>query len=137
MLALIRTLGPIAAMLIGLGGGGTLASAAAWAFNEWIDNPHVRELAVQKERDACVIRTMDAASRAEDAEQARQRAVLDDAIAAYEAALDMGNAARRAAETARDQERADYEQKLRDAGITDVVTDSDFEWLRRQHGAAP
>lgn len=135
MLALIRTLGPVAAMLVGLAGGTGLAGAAAWTFNEWIDNPHVRALATQKERDACVIRTMDAANRAEAAERTRQRAVLADAINAYEAAIDAGNAARRAAETARDQERADYEQKLREDGLSDVVTGSDFEWLRRQHGS--
>ncbi len=137
MLTLIRTLGPVAAMLIGLVGGGGLIGAAGWAFNEWVDNPHVRELAVQKERDVCVIRTMDAANRAEAAERERQRVVLADAIAAYRAALDAGDAARRAAETARDQERADYEQKLRDAGLSDVLTDGDFEWLRRSHGTVP
>lgn len=137
MLGLIRTLGPVAAMLVGLAGGTGLVGAAAWAFNEWIDNPHVRELAAQKERDACIIRTMDAANRAEDAERDRQLAVIEDTINAYEAALDLGDVARRAAETARDQERADYEQKLRDAGLGDVLTDSDFEWLRRQRGPAP
>lgn len=135
MLNLIRTLGPVAALLIGLAGGTGVAGIAAWAFNAWVDNPHVRELATQKERDACVIRTMVAADRAEAAERARQRAVLEDAINAYEAAIDAGNAARLEAEAARDQERADYEQKLRDAGLSDVVTDADFEWLRRQHGS--
>ena len=134
MFALIRTLGPVAALLIGFAGGTGIAGTAAWVFNAWIDNPHVRELATQSERDACVIRTMDAANRAETAERQRQRAVLDDAIKAYEAAIDAGTAARLATEAARDQERADYEQKLRDAGLSDVVTDADFEWLRRQHG---
>jgi hypothetical protein len=136
MLALIRTIGPVAAMLIGIAGGSTLVGAGAWAFNEWIDNPHVHALATQKERDAATIRVMDAANRAEVAERARQRAVLDTAVAAYEAALDAGDVARRAAETARDQERADYEQKLRDAGLSDLVTDGDFDWLRRPHGPA-
>lgn len=134
MLALIRTLGPVAALLVGLACGTGVAGAAAWAFNAWIDNPHVRELAVQKERDACQFRTLDAANRAEAAERQRQRAVLEEAIKAYEAAIDAGIAARLATEAARDQERADYEQKLRDAGLSDVVTDADFEWLRRQHG---
>jgi len=123
-------------MLVGLAGGSSLMGAGAWAFNEWIDNPHVRELAAQKERDAAAIRVMDAANRAEAAERTRQRAVLDDAIKAYEAALDAGDLARRSAETARDQERADYEKQLRDAGLSDVVTDSDFVWLRRPYGTA-
>lgn len=134
MLPLIRTLGPVAALLIGLAGGTGIVGAGAWAFNELFDNPHVRELAIQKERDACVIRTMDAANRAENQERARQRVVLNDAINAYEAAIDAGEAARRATEAARDQERADYEQKLRDAGLSDVVTDSDFKWLRDKPG---
>lgn len=137
MLSLLRSLGPVAAMLLGLAGGTGMAGAAAWAFNEWIDNPHVRELAAQKERDACIVRTMDAANRAEQAERARQRAVIADAITAYEAAIDASDVARRAIEAARDQERADYEQKLRDAGLSDVVTGDDFEWLRRRRGAAP
>lgn len=134
MLSLIRTLGPVAALLIGLAGGTGVVGVGAWAFNELIDNPHVRELAIQKERDACVIRTMDAANRAENRERARQHAVLNDAINAYEAAIDAGEAARRATEAARDQERADYEQKLRDAGLSDVVTDNDFKWLRNKPG---
>lgn len=134
MLGLIRTLGPVVALFIGLAGGSGLTGAMAWAFNEWIDNPHVRELAAQKERDAAAIRVMDAARRAEAAERARQQAVLEDAIAGYQAALDASDAARRTIETAREQERAEYEQRLRDAGLSDLVTDDDFDWLRRPYG---
>lgn len=137
MLTLLKSLSSVAALLVGLAGGAGLTGAAAWAFNVLVDNPHVTELATTKERDACTIRTMDAANRAETAERTRQQAVLDDAINAYEAALDAGETARREAEASRKQERADYEKRLRDAGLSDVVTDSDFEWLRHKRGAAP
>jgi hypothetical protein len=120
LLTILKVIGPAGAVLLGL-----------LAYNVLIDNPQVAREAALKERHHLTVKFMREAEEAAADERARQRQVIDDTVAAYEAALEAGEQARRAASEQQDQERADYEQKLRDAGRSDVVTDDDFDWLRR------
>lgn len=131
VIALVKALGPVAAMIVGIIGGTSLTGAAAWAWNLFVDNPAVERRAA----DSCTIRVMDAANRGEQAERQRQAAVREATISAYETALATEEAARRMVEAQRNIERADYERKLREAGRSDVITDDDFDWLRRERGS--
>jgi hypothetical protein len=130
MIALIRTLGPVAAMLVGLAGGTGLVGAVAWLFNEFVDNPHVRELVRVEERAACTIRTQEAADAAEKAE--RQRQILAGA-AALKTYRDQAEARDRLEAEVRDQlesEIAENEQRLAAAGRSCRVDRDDVEWLQ-------
>lgn len=121
LLTILKLIGPPGAILVAL-----------LAYNVLIDNPQVAREAALRERHQLTLQFIRQVEAATAAERARQRQVIDDTITAYEAALDAGQAAQRANEDRRDRERADYEQKLRDAGRSCVVTDGDFEWLRDQ-----
>lgn len=131
MLALIRALGPVAALLIGMVGGGGIITAVGVAYNTYIDNPHVIALASQKERDACAIRTMDAANRAETAERERQRRVNSDVLTIFRRAAELEEEMRRIAEDELDKEIIRHEAELSDARRICTITDGDFEWLRK------
>lgn len=130
MLALIRTLGPIAAMLIGLAGGSTVLGAAAWLWNDFVDNPHVRELVRVEERAACQLRTLEAANAAEAAERARQQAIGRDALAAYRDAAAAHAALAQQAQDQLEAEIAKNEQDLVAQGRSCLLNDDDVVRLR-------
>jgi len=120
---ILKVIGPAGAMLIAL-----------LAYNAFVDNPQVARQAALAERHQLTMKFVRDVEQAVTAERARQRAVMDDAIQTYEAALAAGEAARRAAADQSDQERADHELELRGQGRSFVVTDDDFDWLRRKPG---
>ncbi len=130
LVALLRTLGPIAAVLIGLGGGGALSGAAFWAWNTLIDNPQLIAITKATADAECRIRVLEAADAAEKAERARQDAASQAAIEAY---LDEAAEREKLAADERDrleQEIADYEQQLA-AGRRQCLTDhADVQFLR-------
>ena len=136
MLALIRTLGPVAAMVIGLAGGSTIIGAGAWLFNEFIDNPHVRELVRVEERAACTIRTMEAANAAEDRERARQDAAGKIAIDAYRKAAELRERLQAAVQQTLEEEIANNEKLLVEQGRSCLATGDDVRWLRGDAPAA-
>jgi hypothetical protein len=130
MLATIRLVLLLVAAVAATGGAG-------WAWNVLFDNPVVEKAATRRAEDACALRTVDAANRAEAAERRRQDSINAEAIAVWRAAADAQAQRRRAAEVTLDREIADYELKLRETGRSCVVTDDDFGWLRDQPDLPP
>lgn len=120
-LAILKVVGPAGAVLVAL-----------LAYNVLVDNPQVAREATLKERQALTARFMRDVEQAVTAERERQQGVMADAVRSYETALKAEAAARQKAEGQWERERSDYEQKLREAGRSFVVTDDDFEWLRRK-----
>ena len=136
MLALIRTLGPVAALLIGIAGSGALSGAAFWAWNAFIDNPQLVSVTKATAEAQCKIRVLEAAKAAEAAERARQDAASEAAIKAYLAAAEARQKAEDAAREQLEQEIADYEKRLADEGRSCALDDADIGWLRGQQSAA-
>lgn len=135
ILTLVRTLGPVAALLIGLAGGGTLIGGLGALWNVAIDNPQVAREAAARAEDACTIRTMDAANRAREAEQGRQQSVVADALAAYRAALSAREAQASQIQDQMEASIADYEARLSAEGRSCPLDDADLDWLRGKPGA--
>lgn len=117
-----------AAIILPLLGGGVVAGAGFWLYDTFIDDPNIRKT----EQDACTIRTMDAANRAEKAERDRQAASVAAANEAYSAALAAIERARLASEAQMEQEIADYERELEATGRSCPLSVDDLEWLRKQ-----
>jgi hypothetical protein len=130
MLAVIRTLGPVVALVLGLAGGGTLIGAAAYFYNVLIDNPQVAKAATDRANDACTIRVQAAAHDAEAAERARQQVVTADALRAYQEAVDARQKLTEAMQDQLQQQEIDYEKKLSDQGRSCTLDDNDLEFLR-------
>lgn len=136
MLALIRTLGPVAAMLIGIAGGSALIGGGAWLWNEWIDNPHVRDLVRVEERAACTIRTMAAADAAEAAERTLQEQAGRAALDAYQRAAEARERLQIEVQDKLEQEIADNEALLAAQGRSCLLDPADVRWLRGERNAA-
>lgn len=111
--------------------GAGLALPAFMAWNAWVDNPHIE----QRADDACTIRTQHAADSAEAAERAHQRAISDQAIDAYNAAVRAQEAARAGLQQTLEEERSNYEHNLEAAGRSCHLDSVDDDWLRRQSDA--
>lgn len=122
-------------MLRALGIGAAVV-AALIAYNSLIENPQLVAETKRAAEDACTIRTMDAANRAEAAERGRINTANAMAIAGYRAALDREEKLRLAAEDERQKESAQHETELAAVGRLCVFTDDDFDWLRRKQGVA-
>lgn len=130
MLALIRTLGPVVALVIGMIGGGTMIGGLGAAYNIWIDNPQVAREATNRANDACTIRTMDAANRAQAAERSRQEAAAHAAEDAYQAAIEARQKLVEATQDALAQQEADYQQQIDAQGRQCTLDDGDLKFLR-------
>jgi hypothetical protein len=135
MLALIRTLGPVAALLLGFLGGGGIIGAAGWAWNVMVDNPEIVRVTRAADQAQCTIDTQKAAMAATEAERVRQEKVAEQALDAYRAAADAAEQARQATADQLDKEIADHEQDMAQQGRGCTLTDDDFKWLRDQPGA--
>ena len=116
---------------VSLFGGMGLALAGFMAWNATIDNPSLWARA----EDACTIRTMDAANRAEKAERDRQAALVRTATEAYEAAFAAQERERRLTEQQLETERSRYELVLEGEGRRCGLEPGDIEWLRQQSDA--
>jgi biopolymer transport protein ExbB/TolQ len=130
MLALIRTLGPVVAMVIGLGGGSILSGAAFWAWNTFVENPQIVAVERATAELQCQVRTLEAAKAAEAAERARQDAASEAAIKAYLEAADERQRAQDELQQKMEQEIADYEQQLASNGRACLLDDADLGFLR-------
>lgn len=130
MLALIRTLGPVVAMVIGLGGGTAVSGAAFWAWNTFIENPRIVAVERATAELQCQVRTAAAAKAAEDAERARQDAASEAAIKAFLEAADERQRAQDELQQKMEQEIADYEQQLATDGRACLLDDADLGFLR-------
>jgi hypothetical protein len=141
MLRLLAGLSPVLVIVLGA----IPAGAAGWfardALFEWFDRPAIVRAATasatQAANDACTIRTMDAANRAEAAERARQRLVGEKALAGYEHALELEERLRKESQGQFDEEIKDYEQQLSEAGRRCDWSERDLEWLREEPGLSP
>jgi hypothetical protein len=129
MLALIRTLGPVIALLTGMGGGGLLVGGLGAAYNIFIDNPHVRELERVRQEDACTIRTQAAAAVAEKAERLRQQAAGNAALEAYRDAVEARERMRIEVVDQLEREIAENEARLAEQGRSCLTDDADVRWL--------
>lgn len=103
---------------------------------DWIDRPAIIREATAQANNACTIRTLDAANRAEQAERQRQRQINADVVRVYEQALRASEAENAAIDQQRTQEIADYEKELAEAGRNCPIGDRDLEWLLRNNQPA-
>jgi hypothetical protein len=130
MFALIRTIGPIAAMLLGLGGGSLLIGGLGVAYNVFIDNPHVVAITKATAEAECRIRVLEAADAAEKAERDRQEAASEAAIKAYLEAAAERQRLQDALMDQQEQEIADNEVRLAEMGRTCVIDEADVQFFR-------
>lgn len=126
MLALIRAF-PLLAMLAS----GGLSIGGAWLWNEFIDNPHLRELVRVGERAACTIRTQEAAKAAETAERARQLAAGAKALQDYRERAEARLRLHAEVQDKLEAEIAENEARLAAAGRSCLADRDDVEWLFR------
>lgn len=124
MLALIRAF-PLLAMLASA----ALSLGAAAAWNEWVDNPHVRELVRVEERATCTIRTQEAAATAEAAERGRQRAASAKALDDYRKQAEARLRLHAEVQDQLEAEIAQNEARLAAAGRSCLADQSDVDWL--------
>jgi hypothetical protein len=130
MFALIRTIGPIAAMLLGLGGGSLLIGGLGVAYNVFIDNPHVVAITKATAAAECRIRVLEAADAAEKAERDRQEAASEAAIKAYLEAAAERQRLQDALMDQQEKEIADNEARLAEMGRTCVIDEADVQFFR-------
>lgn len=126
MLALIRAF-PLLAMLAS----GALSLGGAWLWNDWVDNPHVRDLVRVEERAACTIRTQEAAAAAEDAERRRQQAAGAKALDDYRKQAEARLRLHAEVQDQLEAEIAENEARLAAAGRSCLADQSDVDWLLR------
>lgn len=125
MLALIRAF-PLLAMLMS----GGLSIGGAWLWNEWIDNPHLRELVQVEERAACTTRTQEAAAAAKEHERIRQLAAGVRALKDYRERAEARARLQAEAQDQLEAEIAKNEARLAAGGRSCLADQSDVEWLR-------
>ncbi len=104
--------------------------AGLLAYNEFIENPHIRELQKVEDELACTVRTASAAEGARAAEAARQRKANDNAQEAWRAALAERDRLHQMAQDKLEQEIAINEEALAAAGRSCGLDQSDIDWVR-------
>jgi hypothetical protein len=104
--------------------------AGMLAYNFWIENPGVAQLAKEQEAHACSIRTVDAENRARQAAEAHYQAVGEAALEEFKKTSEARDSLYRQVQSQLEQDIANYEQTLEAAGRSCKLDRSDFEWLR-------
>lgn len=129
MLRLIGALGPVAAIVIGLLGGGAVTGAAAWfgrgLIFDWFEKPAI----VRAERQRCADEVELAAANARRIEQQRQITIANQAMeqaAREEAALEAAHAENVGKLT---EELKAYEAQRAGEGRSCPLTDADLRFL--------
>lgn len=139
MIALLRPFLP--ALLAGGIGALTVGAPAGWFARELVFNgiekPLLATSIEQRERDACTIRTMDAARRAEDAEAALWRRAAEAAREEEEARAAVRDAERVLEIDNLNRRIEANEQRLRAEGRSCPLDAAGDEWLREQWGLPP
>lgn len=130
MLGLIRMIGPVAALVLGVSGGGALSWAGFWAWNNFVDNPRLVAVTKATAELECRIRVQEAADAAEKAERDRQEKASEAAIRAFLEAADERQRAQEALQEQLEQEISDYEKQLAAEGRQCLTDGADVEWLR-------
>lgn len=138
--ALLKGL-PWLAIVLGTGGGLITGAPLGWigrdlVFNT-IEKPLLTRTIEWRERDACTIRTMDAANRAEAAEREKQRVAREAALEAEERQSALRDAERVREIDQLNQEIEANEQRLRAEGRSCPLDPATRLWLRSQWGLPP
>lgn len=120
-MALPAVIGLAASAISGL----VVAGGLAFAWNEWVDNPHVRELLTVELTAQFEV----AAANALAAEQLRQFEIGERATNQFILEQREDAAWRAAREELHQQEIADYEQELAAAGRKCALTDRDIDFI--------
>lgn len=130
ILAFLARLSPTAVVVLGLLGGSAVTGGAGYLYTTFIHDPQLVRETKRAADDACTIRTMDAANRAEAAERARQQAAAQAAEDAYQAAIEARQKLVEATQDALAQQEADYQQQIDAQGRQCTLDDGDLKFLR-------
>ncbi len=130
MLRFLANISPVAVLLLGA----IPAGAVAWFSHglkfEVFDRPAIIREATIRADDACTIRTMEAANRAESVERERQRAAGAKALTDFAQRNIAENLEREAQISQLEQEIADYETQLAETGRSCLLDSGAVDWLR-------
>lgn len=130
MLKLLASISPVALIAIGA----IPATLAGWTLCEvkfaLVDRPAIVAQATARADDACALRVADAATRAEQAERARQQRAGAEALRLYREALANSERQLADADARLQQETKDYEAELARDGRRCQLSGRDLEWLR-------
>lgn len=105
--------------------------AGMLAYNHWVENPGVAQLAKAHEAHACSIRTAAAEHRARQAAEAHYKAVGEAALKEFRKTSEARDSLYRQVQSQLEEDIANYEQTLEAAGRSCKLDRSDFEWLRK------
>jgi len=138
LLGLLLGLSPsILAIVAGLGGAG-VGGAGVWALHEFIIDPSIRRYERDRAEDACTIRTMDAANKAESAERQRQQDQADRTLKLYQDEVAAREEARARELESLEDENARYAAQLAVEGRSCPLSQSDVDRVRGEpRPAAP
>lgn len=139
-LAILARLAPLAPMLLSGASCLALGSGAGWVARDLIakhiEIPALTSTIERRERDACTIRTLDAANRAEAAERVRQEAAGRAALDTYRQAAEARERQQGEVQDKLEQEIAQNEAALAARGRSCIADDADVRWVRGERGAA-
>jgi hypothetical protein len=135
MIRWLASISPVALLLVGIIPAATVGWFAHGVKFSLLDRPAIIREATAAADSACAVRTMEAASRAEQAERARQTRVNAETTRIYQEALDASQRAAAAAESQFELEVQAYEHQLAAEGRSCVVTDADIDWLHQRSPA--
>lgn len=124
----------IAWIALGLIGGSAFTAAGHWAYDTFVDDPHLIEITQTQERAACAIRTTLAADLARDAEMRRQKAIAQKVGEDFNRIAAEAERNRKLQVERLEKEIADYES---DGDGTDVCRITADDLGRLQSGPPP
>ncbi len=130
MLRFLASVSPIAVLLAGAIPAGAIGWFSHGLKFELLDRPAIVREATARADDACLIRTMEAANRAEAAERERQRAAGERALADFARRNIAENLEREAQISQLEQEIADYGTQLAESGRSCLLDSGTVDWLR-------
>jgi hypothetical protein len=131
VLAFLLSMSPGLLAAVTGSGGALLGAGGVWALHAFVIDPNIRAFERARAADACTIKTLDAANRAEAAERARQDARNSAALKAYQDEVSAREARRVQELEAMEDDLAGYRKELADQGRTCPLDLSDVERVRR------
>ena len=134
ILAILSRLAPFAPMLASGAVCLALGSGAGWTARDLIakniEIPALTATIERRERDACTIRTLDAASKAEAAERQRQETAGRAALDSYRQVAEARARQQGEIQDKLEQEIAENEAALAAQGRSCIANADDVRWLR-------